>query len=104
MIKNTESLNKMKNIRKALDVLSSKWMMIIISAISKPSRYKEIAKRIPDVQSRTLQDKLNVLIQKGFVIKKNYAGKNPYIEYILTPSGEEAFKLASILEKIGKQL
>ncbi|MCA9384036.1 helix-turn-helix transcriptional regulator [Candidatus Dojkabacteria bacterium] len=104
MIKNIESTEKMKSMRKALALLSSKWMMIIINAINVPSRYHEIAARVPDVDTRVLQDKLNVLIQKKLVIKKNHHGAKPYIEYSLSPMGIQALKIVPILEKIGKDL
>ncbi len=91
-------------IRKSLDILGSKWSFLILLNLQEKKRYGELKKGIPDVSEKILIERLKLLEQKGFIIRKDFKEIPPKVEYTITPLGSKALNLAPTLKEIGSEL
>jgi len=91
-------------IRKAFQILGSKWTLLILMELKEVRRYGEVKKMIPDISEKMLIEKLRLLESYKFISRKNYNQIPPKVEYSLTKLGKEALELVPLLIKIGNKI
>ena len=91
-------------IRKAFQVLGSKWTFLILLELKEIKRYGEIKKKIPDISEKMLIEKLRLLENYKFISRKDFHQIPPKVEYSLMELGKEALDLVPLLAKIGEQI
>src|SRR4028119_1313308 len=75
--------------RQTLDLVSDKWVVAVIYALSGgQKRYGELQREIGDVSQRMLTRTLRNLESDGLVSRRVHSVKPPIVEYALTPLGE----------------
>ncbi len=74
-----------------MGILSKKWALLIISAIgnNQKLRYNEIEKKLGEISSKTLSDRLKELENASLIKKELFAEVPPRVEYSLTKHGIE---------------
>ena len=74
-----------------MGILSKKWALLIISAIgnNQKLRYNEIEKKLGEISSKTLSDRLKELENASLIKKEIFAEVPPRVEYSLTKDGIE---------------
>jgi len=82
---------------KSLNILSGKWTVEIMSAlyIAGGKRFNELKKLLKGISSRTLSDKLKLLIENNYVIRDVSPGPPVKVRYLLTDYGTNIGKLFS---------
>lgn len=85
-------------VRKALQIISGKWTLLIVFQISnKNIRYGDLKRSIPGISEKMLIEELKFLNQKGVVDKQVFKEVPPRTEYSLTDLG---LKLLPIIKEI----
>ena len=75
--------------RQTLDLVSDKWVVAVIYALSGgEKRYGELQREIGGVSQRMLTRTLRNLEGDGLVSRRVHSVKPPIVEYALTPLGE----------------
>jgi DNA-binding HxlR family transcriptional regulator len=91
-------------VRDALDVLSGKWKLQIIIALSfGTKRFKQISKDIPGITDRMLSKELKELEVNQLVKREVYDSFPPTVEYSMTPYGKTLEKVITELGIWGHQ-
>ena len=90
-------LGKALSIPAALKILSGKWTIEILSAlyIAGGKRFNELKKLLVGISSRTLSDKLKLLIENKYVKRDVSSGPPVKVKYHLTDYGYNLGKLFS---------
>ena len=91
--------NKMiQPVRDALDVLSGKWKLPIIIALSfGPKRFRQMANEIPNITDKMLSKELRDLEMNQLVKRTVYDSVPVIIEYAMTKYGES---LDSVIKEL----
>lgn len=91
-----DDLNEvLHSLEASFTLLSQKWNLEILYALFlKNTVGFSGLKRILDVNSRTLSDKLKTLKQHGYIERKIETGPPVRVEYSLTPKGKSTVLLA----------
>jgi DNA-binding HxlR family transcriptional regulator len=77
--------------RGVLDVIGSKWTVLIVGAlIDRPMRFGELRRRLDGVTQKSLTQALRQLERDGFVTRTQYPTIPPRVDYALTPLGHRA--------------
>jgi DNA-binding HxlR family transcriptional regulator len=85
-------------VRDVLDHLGSKWATLIIIALSsRPRRFGELNRSVPDISKRMLTQTLRDLERDGLVTRHVFPTKPPSVEYRLAPLGESLLDPLAIL-------
>lgn len=81
----------------SLNILSGKWTVEIMSAlyIAGGKRFNELKKLLKGISSRTLSDKLKLLIENNYVEREVLTGPPVKVRYLLTDYGTNIGKLFS---------
>ncbi len=81
----------------SLSILSGKWTVEILSAlyIAGAKRFNELKNLLEGISSRTLSDKLKLLIEKNYVTREVLEGPPVKVRYLLTDYGNNIGKLFS---------
>ena len=81
----------------SLNILSGKWTVEIMSAlyIAGGKRFNELKKLLKGISSRTLSDKLKLLIENNYVEREVCVGPPVKVRYLLTEYGTNIGKLFS---------
>jgi DNA-binding HxlR family transcriptional regulator len=80
--------------RTVLDLLSDKWTLLVICALSEgPVRFGELRRRIDGVTQKMLTQTLRGLERDGLVVRKVYPTTPPSVEYSLTRLGKGSVEL-----------
>lgn len=75
-------------VRNILDHIADKWSMIILVVLaSRPHRFGELKREIPDISQRMLTKTLTDLQEDGLINRTVYPTKPPSVEYSLSPLG-----------------
>jgi len=91
-------LQSIAAIRDTLYVLSGKWKLPIIVALSNgPQRFKDLQRSLEDITPKILSKELKELEMNDFVTRTVYATSPVTVEYALTKYSET---LDSIIEKM----
>lgn len=82
-------------IEKALDVIGSKWMFLIIRdlLIDGVLRFSDLQKSLTGISPKTLALRLRELEEHGIVVRSVYPEVPPRVEYELTARGRELEKI-----------
>ncbi len=88
--------------REILQHVCSRWGVLILIALrSGTHRFSELRRRLEGVSEKMLAQSLRVLTEDGFVLRVAYPVVPPYVEYSLTPMGEEvAERIAALADWI----
>jgi DNA-binding HxlR family transcriptional regulator len=79
-------------------ILGDKWNLLILwHLLSQNLRFCELQRLIPEINSRTLTEKLKILAEKGLISRKQFSQIPVRVEYSLTKKG---MHLKKILEEI----
>ena len=84
----------------SLNILSGKWTVEILSAlyIAGAKRFNELKNLLEGISSRTLSDKLKLLIEKNYVTREVLDVPPVKVRYLLTDYGNNIGKLFSPIE------
>lgn len=78
---------------KVLEIISSKWNVLTIAALSDGGRhYGEIRRRIEGISQKMLTQTLRQLERDGLVARCAHPTVPPSVEYELTPIGHSVLK------------
>ena len=82
---------------RSLNILSGKWTVEIMSAlyIAGGKRFNELKNLLEGISSRTLSDKLKLLIKEKYVTREVLTGPPVKVRYLLTDYGRNIGKLFS---------
>jgi DNA-binding HxlR family transcriptional regulator len=84
----------------ACEVLSQRWMFLIIRELAAGStRFSDIRRGVPRISATLLKQRLDVLEQAGIVCRRRRTGTDDVYDYVLTEAGVE---LKPVLSKIGE--
>lgn len=76
--------------RQLLDVLSNKWVTLVLSALSRgPQRHSDLARTIAGVSQKMLTQTLRSLERDGLVTRTVTVQVPIRVDYRLTPLGED---------------
>jgi DNA-binding HxlR family transcriptional regulator len=79
--------------RKVLTLISSKWVCLVVKALSeKPHRPAELLKKIDGISHKVLTQTLRNLEKNRLVTRQIHASVPPKVEYSLTELGQELQK------------
>ncbi|OLF53401.1 winged helix-turn-helix transcriptional regulator [Pseudomonas chlororaphis] len=71
--------------RDALELISGKWVMLILPAIAeRPMRNGELLRRIQGISQKVLTQTLRRLERHGLIERQDFAEKPAHVEYRLT--------------------
>jgi len=91
-------------VRDALDILSGKWKLPIIIALSFGNkRFSQMAKEIPGITDKMLSKELRELEMNQLVKRTVYDAVPVIVEYSMTPYGRSLEKLIEELRIWGEQ-
>lgn len=91
-------------VRDALDILSGKWKLPIIIALSFGNRrFSQLAKQIPGITDKMLSKELRELEMNELVKRTVYDSVPVIVEYSMTPYGKTLEKLIEELQSWGLQ-
>ena len=91
-------------VRDALDILSGKWKLPIIIALSFGNkRFSQLAKQIPGITDKMLSKELRDLEMNQLVKRTVYDTVPVIVEYAMTPYGKTLEKLIEELQAWGLQ-
>lgn len=89
-------------VRDALDILSGKWKLPIIIALSFGNkRFSQLAKQIPGITDKMLSKELRELEMNQLVKRTVYDAVPVVVEYSMTPYGKTLEKLIDELQEWG---
>lgn len=76
-------------VRDVMDHIGDKWSSLLMVALgSKPHRFGELKRAVPDISQRMLTQTLRDLQADGLVSRHVFPTLPPSVEYRLTPLGE----------------
>ncbi|PWT95476.1 MAG: transcriptional regulator [Bacteroidetes bacterium] len=100
----SECKSQMLPVRDALDILSGKWKLHIIIALSFGNRrFKEMQKEIEGITARMLSKELKELEMNEMIKRTVYDSQPVIIEYSLTQYGQSLNKVIEELHNWGTQ-
>jgi DNA-binding HxlR family transcriptional regulator len=82
---------------RTMGVVGGKWKLIIISHLTQPRRFGQLAQRMSLISRKVLTEQLKELEEDGIVRRQAFAEVPPRVEYSLTPHGQA---LLPILEQL----
>ncbi len=91
-------------IEKMLQLLSSSEMVRVLIQLSiAKTRTTDFFHFLPNINSRTLSQRLRALQRNGLVVRQSYAESPPRVEYSLTPIGWETIDLLKSFKEVAKK-
>ncbi len=91
-------------INKFLRVTGGKRSMIVLLVLSKPHRFGELKRNIPDITEKVLITTLRWLEKAGMIHRQATLGKHLQTIYSLSPLGAKVQKISHSMADIGKWL
>jgi DNA-binding HxlR family transcriptional regulator len=86
--------------RGVLDVIGSKWTVLIVPALlDHPMRFGELRRRLDGITQKSLTQTLRQLERDGFISRTQYPTIPPRVEYALTPLGGRAANLLNSIRE-----
>ena len=80
-------------VRNVLDRVGDKWTMLALVALaSRPRRFSELHRAIPDISKRMLTQTLRELERDGLADRQVFPTKPPKVQYSLSPLGLSVLK------------
>jgi DNA-binding HxlR family transcriptional regulator len=92
--------------REVLKHVCSRWGVLILIALRGGThRFSELRRKMEGVSEKMLAQSLKALAEDGFVLRVSFPVVPPYVEYSLTPLGEEvAERVAALADWIETNL
>ena len=85
--------------RHALELISGKWAMLIISALwQSPMRNADLLRKIGGISQKVLTETLRDLARNGLVIRDDFRAKPLHVEYRLSPLGASLSNALIVLD------
>jgi DNA-binding HxlR family transcriptional regulator len=85
-------------VAEALSIIGNKWTALLVMELAKGnSRFGHIETSLKGISPRTLSQRLDYLVAKSIITKKNFQEMPPRIEYTLTKKG---YDLIPILQSM----
>lgn len=98
----SECAKMMLPVQDALAILSGKWKLPILIALSFGSRrFRQIAAEIPGITDKMLSKELKDLEENHLITRKVHDTFPPAVEYAMTPHGRSINKLLNELRDWG---
>ena len=92
-------------VRKAMDVLDSKWTLLIIrDLLQGRRRFGELRSTIGEISPKILTQRLRLLEKEKIIEKTVYAEVPPHVEYELTARGQGLQAVVEALAQWGSTL
>ena len=89
----------------ALQMVGDKWTMLVVRDLASGARrMTEILDGLYPISSRTLVARLRDMEKDGLLLRTNYGGNPPRVEYQLTERGELLLPLVDALRETGQAL
>lgn len=87
-------------VRDVMNQISGKWSTLLLEALAtKPHRFGELRRMVPDISQRMLTQTLRDLQRDGYIEREVFATKPPSVEYRMTALGRSLFEpLSKVLE------
>ena len=87
-------------VRNVLDRVGDKWTMLALMALaSRPRRFSELHRAMPDISKRMLTQTLRDLERDGLAEREVFPTKPPKVQYSLSPLGRSVLKpLAALVD------
>lgn len=80
-------------VRNVLDRIGDKWTMLVVVALaSRPRRFSELHRAIPDISKRMLTQTLRDLERDGLAEREVFPTKPPKVQYSLSPIGRSVLE------------
>lgn len=90
-------------VARALDVIGDRWALLIIrDAFDNRRRFSDFQRSL-GVAKNILTDRLRMLVDEGILFVQPVSAGSAYLEYVLTPKGEQLFPLVVALRQWGEQ-
>ena len=85
-------------VRNVLDRIGDKWTLLTLVALaSRPHRFSELHRAIPDISKRMLTQTLRELERDGLLDREVFPTKPPSVRYSLSPLGRSVLSPVSAL-------
>ena len=98
--KRVECLNAILPVKDALDVLSGRWKLPILIALSFGNkRFKEISKDVQGITDKVLSKELKDLETNQLITRTVYDTFPPTVEYAATEHGQSLFNVIAALRE-----
>ena len=89
----------------ALQMIGDKWTLLIARDLAAgPRRTMEIHTGLAPISSRTLVARLRDMVKDKLIIRTDFGGNPPHIEYSLTERGRVLLPLVDALRLVGQTL
>lgn len=86
--------------RDALELIASKWSMLILPALAGgPMRNGELLRRIGGISQKVLTQTLRDLERNGLVVRRDLRTKPMHVEYRLSPLGTSLSRTLTVLDR-----
>lgn len=100
-------MNKIGNVfdpsctaRDALELIASKWAMLILSALSQgPMRNSALLRKIGGISQKMLTHTLKELERNGLLVRNDFRTVPPHVEYRLSPLGQSLSEALIVLDR-----
>ncbi|MGN1399558.1 MAG: winged helix-turn-helix transcriptional regulator [Erysipelotrichaceae bacterium] len=92
---NQTDLNSDCPVKKLLNIFSGKWHIRVIFELTKVDkiRFGNLKKQIDGITNTMLTNTLKELEQNGIVIREQFNEIPPHVEYSLSDSGKEMYRI-----------
>jgi len=99
---NEKNINKDCPVWRTMQIMGSKWAMLILFHLSQRThRYGELKRAILQVSEKVLNEELKTLCNHQLVAKVSYPEVPPRVEYSLTDLGKEALPIIEAIIRFG---
>ena len=85
------------------EVIAAKWTPVIVHDLSEgPRRFTQLEAACGGISPRTLSERLDMLEEEGYLVRRSYPESPPRVEYELTEKGEALLPIISEMRRFGK--
>ncbi|HVD09079.1 MAG TPA: helix-turn-helix domain-containing protein [Gaiellaceae bacterium] len=86
------------------DIIGAKWTAVLVHDLSEGARrFSELERACPGISPRTLSERLRVLEEEDFVVRRSYAESPPRVEYELTEKGRSLLRVIEEMRRFGHE-
>ena len=96
--------NEMCGVQKAVELIGSKWVLLILHNLcSSKKGFNELMRSVDGISPRLLSARLKELVEHGLVQKTVLSTTPPQVEYSLTPKGDSLKTIINSLAQWGEK-
>lgn len=89
----------------ALQLVGDKWTMLVVrDLVAGPRRTTELLAALHPISSRTLVGRLRDMEQDELIVRHDFRGSPPHVEYTLTERGKLLLPFLDALRRLGQSL